>query len=68
VKHRAEREDEVIAALRAGLMNPEQITARVYGPLSAVLAAAAADTVLAHLMKLHDEQRAFVSDDGWRLS
>jgi hypothetical protein len=49
-------------------MTPEQITARVYGPLSAVLAAAAGDTVLAHLMKLHDDQRAFVSDDGWRLS
>jgi glyoxylase-like metal-dependent hydrolase (beta-lactamase superfamily II) len=68
VKHRAEREHEVIAALRAGLMTPEQITARVYGPLSAVLAAAAADTVLAHLLKLDDERRAFVSDDGWRLS
>jgi ribonuclease/clavin/mitogillin len=68
VKHRAEREDQVMAALHAGLMTPEHITARVYGPLSAVLAAAAADTVLAHLMKLHDEQRAFVSDDGWRLS
>jgi glyoxylase-like metal-dependent hydrolase (beta-lactamase superfamily II) len=68
LKHRAEREDEVIAALRAGLMTPEQITPRVYGPLPAVLAAAAADSVLAHLMKLHDEQRAFVSDDGWRLA
>jgi glyoxylase-like metal-dependent hydrolase (beta-lactamase superfamily II) len=68
VKHRAEREEEVIAALRAGLMTPEQITTRVYGPLPAMLAAAAADTVLAHLMKLHDEQRAYVSDDGWRLS
>ena len=68
VKHRAEREQEVIAALGAGLMTPEQITARVYGPLPAVLAAAAADTVLAHLMKLHDEERALVSDHGWRLS
>ena len=67
IKHRAEREDQVMAALRAGLMTPEQITARVYGPMSAVLAAGAADTVLAHLMKLHDEERAFVSDDGWRL-
>jgi len=68
VKHRAEREEQVMAALHAGFMRPEQITAHVYGPLSAVLAAAAADTVLAHLMKLHDEQRAFVSDDGWRLA
>jgi glyoxylase-like metal-dependent hydrolase (beta-lactamase superfamily II) len=68
VKHRAEREAEVIGALRAGLTTPEQITARVYGELPAMLAAAAADTVLAHLVKLHDAQRAFVSDDGWRLS
>ena len=28
----------------------------------------AADSVLAHLVKLHEEQRAFVGDDGWRLS
>jgi ribonuclease/clavin/mitogillin len=68
VKHRVEREAEVIGALRAGLTTPEQITARVYGELPAMLAAAAADTVLAHLVKLHDAQRAFVSDDGWRLS
>lgn len=68
VKHRAEREAEVIAALQAGLTTPEQMIARVYGPLPAMLAAAAADTVLAHLVKLHDERRAVVSDDGWRLS
>lgn len=68
VKHRAEREAEVIAALQGGLTTPEQVTARVYGQLPAMLAAAAADTVLAHLVKLHDERRAFVSDDGWRLS
>lgn len=66
--HRAQRETEVIAALDAGAMTPEQITTRVYGPLPAGFAAAAADSVLAHLVKLHDEQRAFVSDDGWRLS
>lgn len=68
LNHRMEREQEVIAAVRGGLLLPEQITARVYGPLSPVLTAAAADTVLAHLVKLHDEGRAFVSDDGWRLT
>ena len=67
LRHRAQREDEVIAALSAGLMTPEQIVAQVYGALPSPLAAAAADSVLAHLVKLHDEQRAFVSDDGWRL-
>lgn len=68
LRHRAQREEEVIAALRAGLMTPEQIAAHVYGAMPPLLAAAAADSVLAHLVKLHDEQRAFVSDDGWRMS
>lgn len=68
VRHRLQREEQVLAALGDGLMAPAQITSRVYGPLSPELAAAAEDTVLAHLVKLHDDGRAFVSDDGWRLS
>jgi glyoxylase-like metal-dependent hydrolase (beta-lactamase superfamily II) len=68
VKHRHEREEQIVAALRAGSRSPEQITALVYGELSTALSAAAADSVLAHLVKLHDEGRAFVSDDGWRLN
>jgi hydroxyacylglutathione hydrolase len=67
VKHRMEREEQVIDALSVGLMSPETIVGKVYGALPPVLLAAAADTILAHLMKLHDEGRAFVSDDGWRL-
>jgi glyoxylase-like metal-dependent hydrolase (beta-lactamase superfamily II) len=68
LRHRMQREDEVIAALRAGAMTPEAIAAAVYGGLPAMLTAAAADTVLSHLVKLHEDGRAFVSDDGWRLS
>ena len=68
LRHRLQREEQVLAALGDGLMAPAQITSRVYGPLSPELAAAAEDTVLAHLVKLHDDGRAFVSDDGWRLS
>ena len=68
VKHRRQREEEVLAALAEGLMAPGQITSRVYGPLPPELAPAAEDTVLAHLMKLHDEGRAFVSDEGWRVT
>ena len=65
--HRAQRENEVVAALRDGLRTPEAIVPRIYGAVNPALSAAAADSVLAHLVKLHDEQRAFVSDDGWRL-
>jgi glyoxylase-like metal-dependent hydrolase (beta-lactamase superfamily II) len=68
LSHRARREDEIIAALQDGLTTPEQIVPRVYGVLNPTLSAAAADSVLAHLVKLHDEQRALVSDDGWKLS
>ena len=68
VQHRVEREEHVMAALIAGATSPEEIAARVYGPLPPPLIAAAADTVLAHLVKLHDDGRAFVADDGWRLN
>lgn len=68
LRHRAQREDEIIAALRDGLRTPEAMVPRIYGVLNPALSAAAADSVLAHLVKLHDEQRAFVSDDGWTLS
>lgn len=68
VRHRVQREAEVIAALRDGLRTPEEMVPRIYGVLNPALSAAAADSVLAHLVKLHDEQRAFVSDGGWTLS
>jgi glyoxylase-like metal-dependent hydrolase (beta-lactamase superfamily II) len=67
VQHRVEREDEIIAALQAGLMTPDQIVSKIYGALNPILSAAAAESVLAHLIKLHEEGRAYVSDDGWRL-
>lgn len=66
--HRAEREREIIDALRDGLKTPEEMAPRIYGVLSPTLSAAAADSVLAHLVKLHDEHRAFVDDEGWSLS
>lgn len=68
LRHRAQREDEVIAALQDGLKTPEEMVPRVYGVLNPALSAAAADSVLAHLMKLHDEHRAVVGDDGWKLA
>jgi glyoxylase-like metal-dependent hydrolase (beta-lactamase superfamily II) len=67
LRHRQQREDEIVAAVGNGLRTPEQIVPKVYGVLSPMLMTAAADSVLAHLVKLHDEGRAFVSDDGWRL-
>jgi ribonuclease/clavin/mitogillin len=56
--HRAKREIQIVEALRAGDSTPEAIVARVYGRLPPVIAAAAADTTLAHLMKLRNEGKA----------
>lgn len=55
IAHRAERERQVIDALAAGCTTPEEIAARIYGPLSAAIAPAAVETVRAHLGKLRTE-------------
>jgi glyoxylase-like metal-dependent hydrolase (beta-lactamase superfamily II) len=53
--HRADREAQVIAALGRGPATPHEIVPRIYGNLTDSIAAAAAETVLAHLMKLEEE-------------
>ena len=68
IQHRAAREAEMIAALGDGLMTPEEMCREFTESCSPMLSAAAADSILAHLVKLHDEERAYVSDDGWRLA
>ena len=56
LRHRAEREKQIIEALRDGLTTAESIAARVYGTLPEPLARAAADSVEAHLVKLKDDE------------
>jgi len=68
LQHRAEREEEIIAALRDGAMTPEEIVPRIYKNLMPPLLAAAADSVLAHLVKLRDEGRAVEAGESWRLT
>jgi glyoxylase-like metal-dependent hydrolase (beta-lactamase superfamily II) len=67
IGHRDEREMQVLEALSAGLSTPEEIGARVYPGLASGLGAAAADTMLAHLVKLEEEGRAVRSGVGWAL-
>ncbi len=55
LRHRAEREAQVIEALQAGLTTAEAIAARIYRGLHPSLKAAAADSVLAHLIKLRED-------------
>jgi glyoxylase-like metal-dependent hydrolase (beta-lactamase superfamily II) len=65
LKHRAEREAQVLNALRAGSATPAAIAARIYSGLDPALEAAAADTVLAHLVKLEAEGQVRRIGDGW---
>jgi glyoxylase-like metal-dependent hydrolase (beta-lactamase superfamily II) len=67
VRHRLDREQQVIDALRAGSTTPEAIAARVYGERPPAIAAAAADTVLAHLIKLEEDGGAVCSEGRWTL-
>ncbi|MCA1563919.1 MAG: MBL fold metallo-hydrolase [Acidobacteria bacterium] len=64
LEHRQRREDQIVAALSAGLRRPAEIVGRVYHDLARALTDAAAESVLAHLVKLQQEGRARRDDDG----
>ncbi|MGH8639705.1 MAG: hypothetical protein ACREUZ_21450, partial [Burkholderiales bacterium] len=68
LRHRQEREQQIVDALRNGCASAEQIVRRVYGPMPDTLARAAADGVLAQLVKLTDEGRAVESNGAWHLT
>jgi glyoxylase-like metal-dependent hydrolase (beta-lactamase superfamily II) len=65
--HRRTREQQVVAALQAGLATVQAIAESIYDGLDARLMPAARENVRAHLEKLKAEGRA--TDDGgrWRL-
>jgi glyoxylase-like metal-dependent hydrolase (beta-lactamase superfamily II) len=65
--HRADRERQIVAVLGGRALTPQQIVPEVYGTLAAGLDAAAAESVLAHLIKLEEEGRAENDGDIWRL-
>jgi glyoxylase-like metal-dependent hydrolase (beta-lactamase superfamily II) len=67
LRHRQDRERQILDALRAGATTPEAIAARVYGSQPSAIAAAAADSVLAHLIKLEEEGGAVRSGGHWTL-
>ncbi len=57
LRHRAEREGQILEAMQAGARTPQEIVARVYGWLPAPLLGAAEDTVRAHLVKIEEDAR-----------
>jgi glyoxylase-like metal-dependent hydrolase (beta-lactamase superfamily II) len=66
--HRAEREAQIVDALRRGRTTPDEIVRAVYPALPVPLVAAAADSVLAHLRKLEQEGAASLSEGRWLLT
>jgi glyoxylase-like metal-dependent hydrolase (beta-lactamase superfamily II) len=75
IDHRLEREEQVIAALRAGDRTPHEIVARVYRGMKESLLPLAQESVTAHLLKLQQEGRALrlrsgqaqVDEDAWTI-
>src|SRR5687767_9140134 len=67
LQHRAEREAQVLALLQPGPTTVEAIVQRLYPQLHPSVVRAAADSVLAHLIKLRDEGRAVDQDGEWRV-
>ena len=65
LRHRAEREAQVVRALQDGRVTPADIAAGIYRGLDPSLEAAAADTVLAHLVKLEGEGKALRDGRRW---
>lgn len=65
--HRAQRESQIVDALRRGFGTPEEIVTDVYGALPPVLVKAAADSVLAHLKKLQQDGMAVLREGRWRV-
>jgi glyoxylase-like metal-dependent hydrolase (beta-lactamase superfamily II) len=66
--HRREREDQILAALRAGDSTPPAIVARVYTGLDESLVPLAEESVSAHLIKLEREGRVRLDEGIWRLT
>jgi hypothetical protein len=75
IEHRLEREEQVIAALRAGDRTPQAIVARVYRGMKESLVPLAEESITAHLLKLQQEGRALrlrsgqvqVDEDAWTI-
>ena len=65
LKHRAQRDEEIVRAVSGAPQTAERIVRRVYPELGAGLEQAALETVLAHLIKLRSEGRVRQDGDSW---
>jgi hydroxyacylglutathione hydrolase len=65
LKHRSDRERQVLEALRVGHRTIDAITSHIYRDLAAPLLAMARESVLAHLIKLQDDGVVDQLGDTW---
>ena len=67
VEHRKRRDEQVVAALGDGLRTRDALVDRIYSGLSDELKRVAAESVLAHLIKLKAEGRVQETNGEWEL-
>ena len=65
IEHRNLREQQVLNAIRVGLTRVDEMVSRIYPTLAAPLVPMAAESVLAHLMKLEREGKVGRIGDRW---
>lgn len=65
IEHRRQREEQVLAGLRAGLRTVNDLVDRIYVGLEPALVPMARESVLAHLIKLLDEKTVRRDGDDW---
>ena len=66
LSHRQARESQILESVRAGHSTLESIVDNVYDGLADALTAAARESVLAHLIKLQEEDAVIRDNDEWR--
>jgi glyoxylase-like metal-dependent hydrolase (beta-lactamase superfamily II) len=67
LSHRQDREEQIRAALADGVSGVDAIVQRIYLGLQPALVPMARESVLAHLLKLADEQAVQRDGEAWRL-
>ena len=68
IEHRKVREQQVLAAIAAGLIDIDEMVPRIYPTLAAALLPMGRESVLAHLIKLEREGKVSRQRTGWKLA
>jgi glyoxylase-like metal-dependent hydrolase (beta-lactamase superfamily II) len=65
IRHRADRDRQILSVLGEGALPADAITARIYKGLPPELEKAAGETILAHLIKLESDGRVVQDEGRW---